>query len=438
MDYRDEPDFSNPLRDMDEVSEEGRSLALFPAKLDFLFHFARFKVLYGGRGGAKSWSVARVLLIRAMEQKLRVLCAREFQNSIGESVHFLLCSQIDALGMNDFYTIQKSTIIGANGSEFIFAGLRNNVTNIKSLEALDIAWVEEAQKVSHESWKTLIPTVRKDPSEIWITYNPELETDETHQRFVMDPPDDAVVVKIDWRDNHWLTDTLRREKDEMQRRDPEAYANVWDGQCRATMSGAIYGREIRKAEEEGRITRVPYDQLKQVHTFWDLGWADNTSIWFAQTVGAELRMIDYYSNNQMPIAHYLSVLQQKGYVYGIDWLPHDAKAKTISTGRSTEEIMLGMGRRVQIVAKLSLEDGINAARTLFNRCYFDREKCTEGLQALRHYRYDVDAESQQLSGRPLHDWSSHSADAFRYFAVSIQEDVPVASARNIRMVGWRA
>lgn len=415
-----------------------QSEAEFPQKLEFLFEPIPYKIIYGGRGGAKSWGVARALLIMASQRTLRVLCAREFQSSISESVHHLLRMQIAALGLQDFYEIQNAVITGINGSEFIFGGLKNNITKIKSLEGVDIVWVEEAQTVSQTSWKTLLPTIRKDGSEIWVTFNPELETDETYQRFVVNPPADAVVVKMNWQDNQWFPERLMQQKNEMLLRDPESYANIWEGHCRATLSGAIYGKEIRVTEEEGRITRVPYDALKQVHTFFDLGWADNTSIWFAQSVGAELRLIDYYSNSQQPIQHYISVLQQKGYVYGIDHLPHDAKAKTIATGRSVEEIMLAMGRKVQIVQNLSIFDGINAARTLFNRCYFDKERCHEGLQSLRHYRYDVDPESKQLSGRPLHDWSSHAADAFRYFAVSIQEDAPVASARGVKMVGWRA
>ena len=412
--------------------------AEFPEKLRVLFAPSRYKVLYGGRGGAKSWGAARALLIQAAASPLRVLCAREFQNSITESVHHLLQAQIAAMGLEPFYEVQNSAIRGANGSEFLFAGLRNNISRIKSFEGIDRVWVEEAQAVSKSSWDTLIPTIRKEGSEIWVTYNPELETDDTHQRFVVNPPRDAVVVKINWSDNPWFPETLRKEKEELKARDPDGYQNIWEGHCRATLEGAVYAKELRRAQEEGRIGCVPYDTEKPVHTFFDLGWADNTSIWFAQTVGAELRLIDYYSNAQMPIQHYLSVLQDKGYAYGTDWLPHDAKAKTLATGRSLEEIMLSAGRRVRIVPNLSITDGINAARTVFNRCHFDDVKCAEGLQSLRRYRFDVDVETRQLSGRPLHDFHSHAADAFRYFAISVEEDKPVVSARGISMKGWRA
>ncbi|GAB1719058.1 MAG: Phage terminase, large subunit, PBSX [Nitrosospira sp.] len=411
--------------------------AEFPEKLRFLFAPARYKVLYGGRGGAKSWGAARALLIQAAASPLRVLCAREFQNSIADSVHHLLQAQITAMGLEAFYEVQNSAIRGANGSEFLFAGLRNNISRIKSFEGIDRVWVEEAQAVSKTSWDTLIPTIRREGSEIWVTYNPELETDDTHQRFVIHPPRDAMVVKINWSDNPWFPETLWREKEELKARDPDEYQNIWEGHCRTALEGAVYARELRRAQEEGRIGGVLHDAERPVHTFFDLGWADSTAIWFAQTVGAELRLIDYYSNAQMPIQHYLGVLQDRGYVYGMDWLPHDAKAKTLATGRSLEEIMLAAGRRVRIVPNLSITDGINAARTVFDRCYFDATKCAEGLQSLRRYRFDVDAETGQLSGRPLHDFHSHAADAFRYFAISVEEDKPMVSARGISMKGWR-
>jgi phage terminase large subunit len=412
--------------------------AEFPEKLRFLFEPARYKVLYGGRGGAKSWGVARALLIQAASTPLRILCAREFQNSIVESVHHLLHAQVEATGLQSFYEIQSSLIRGVNGSEFVFAGLRNNITKIKSFEGVDRVWIEEAQTVSKSSWEVLIPTIRKEGSEIWVTFNPELETDETYRRFVIHPPIGAKVVKINWNDNPWFPMTLRREKDELKERDLDAYLNVWEGNCRVTLDGAIYAKELRLAQEEGRIRTVPYYMAKPVYTFFDLGWADNTSIWFAQTVSGELRLIDYYGNHQMPIQHYIAVLQNKGYLYGTDWLPHDARAKEQGSGRSIEEIMIAAGRNVRIVPRLSVSDGINAARTIFNRCYFDEQKCAEGLQSLRHYRYDVDPDTKQFSDRPLHDWSSHAADAFRYFAVAIEEDRPVVSARGVRMSGWRA
>jgi phage terminase large subunit len=398
--------------------------AEFPEKLKCLFDppSSRYRVLYGGRGGAKSWGVARALLILAAKDKLRVLCAREYQTSIKDSVHKLLSDQIYDLGLDSFYEITQASIRGKNGSEFFFVGLKNNISNVKSFEGVDICWVEEAQTVSKTSWNVLIPTIRKEKSEIWVTFNPELETDDTFQRFVVHSPKDCVIEKINWYDNPWFPDTLRLEKDDLKERDIEAYNTVWEGICRQTVDGAVFAKEMQSAELEGRIMRVPYDPSKPVHAVFDLGWADATAIWFIQFIGMEIHLIRYLEDTQRTISHYLSVMQTFGYVYDTLWLPHDAQNKTLaSNGRSIEEIVRAAGYKVQITAKVPVSDSINAARTVFPKCYFDREECADGLQCLRHYRYDVDPDTKMFSKSPLHDQYSHGADAFRYIGLVVNE-----------------
>lgn len=360
--------------------------AELPEKLAFLFESSRYKVLYGGRGGSKSWGIARALLSKGTEKPLRILCARELQRSIADSVHQLLKDQIAAIGLLDFYDVQKSVIRGVNGTEFQFCGLRHNATELKSHEGADICWVEEANTVSKASWEILIPTIRKPDSEIWVSFNPELETDETYKRFVLETPPNSRVVKIGWRDNPWFPDVLKQEMETLQARDKDAFLTVWEGHCRQSVEGAIYANEIRSAMEGSRITRVPYDPTKPVHTYWDLGYSDYTSLWFAQVVGFEFRIVDFYQNQLQSLQHYLQVLQNRGYVYGKDWLPHDAKAKQLGTGKSIQEMMEAAGRKVEIVPQLSVVDGINAARAIFPMCYFDAEKCADGLNCLRRYR----------------------------------------------------
>ena len=398
--------------------------AEFPEKLKCLFDppSSRYRVLYGGRGGAKSWGVARALLILAAKDKLRVLCAREYQTSIKDSVHKLLSDQIQDLGLDSFYEITQASIRGKNGSEFFFVGLKNNISNVKSFEGVDICWVEEAQTVSKTSWNVLIPTIRKEKSEIWVTFNPELETDDTFQRFVVHSPKDCVTEKINWYDNPWFPETLRMEKDDLKERDIEAYNTVWEGICRQTVDGAVFAKEMQSAELEGRIMKVPYDPSKPVHAVFDLGWADATAIWFIQFIGMEIHLIRYLEDTQRTISHYLSVMQTFGYVYDTLWLPHDAQNKTLaSNGRSIEEIVRAAGYKVQITAKVPVSDSINAARTVFPKCYFDREECADGLQCLRHYRYDVDPDTKMFSKSPLHDQYSHGADAFRYIGLVVNE-----------------
>ena len=386
-----------------------------------MFKPQRYKIAYGGRGGAKSWGFARALLILAAQKPLRVLCARETQKSIQDSVHTLLKDQIKALGLESFYTITNHAITGQNGSNFAFIGIRQNVSNMKSFEGCDICWVEEAQTVSKHSWDVLIPTIRKDGSEIWVSFNPDLATDETYKRFVLSDALGIKAVKINWSDNPWFPESLRRELEDLKAKDPDSYEHVYEGMCKQVVEGAIYRNELLATEKEGRICRVPYDPMKPVHTFWDLGFGDNTSIWFAQSVGFEFRLIDFEQGSQQSLAYYLKKLQDRPYVYGTDYLPHDARAHELGSGRSIEEQMRSSGRKVQIVKKLSVHDGIQAARAIFGRCYFDGERCADGIQALRHYRYESDDKLGTLKKEPLHDWSSHPADAFRYFAVAIRE-----------------
>lgn len=394
----------------------------FPEKLQCLFQPARYKVLWGGRGGAKSWGIARALLIIGANKATRVLCAREFQTSIRDSVHKLLSDQIMAMNLMDFYEITDRTIRGKNGSEFNFVGLKNNVANVKSYEGVDICWVEEAQSVSSRSWSTLIPTVRKEESEIWISFNPELETDETYQRFVLHPPENAIVQKINWSDNPWFPETLKLEKDALKSRDLEAYNTVWEGICRVTVDGAIFAKEMQLAELEDRIIRVNYDPIKPVHAIFDLGWSDATAVWFVQFVGMETRLIRYFETSQETISAILAKMQTFGYVFDTLWLPHDAENKTLAAaGRSIEEIVRSSGYKTRIIPRTPIADSINAARTIFRNCWFDRENCADGLQCLRHYRYEVDPDTKQFSRTPLHDQYSHGADAFRMLGLMIQE-----------------
>jgi len=394
----------------------------FPVKLAFLFEPCRYKVCYGGRGGAKSWGIARALLILGAKSPLRILCAREFQTSIKDSVHKLLCDQIDSMGLTGFYEITDKSIRGKNGTEFFFVGLRNNVTNVKSIEGVDKCWVEEAQTVSKTSWNTLIPTIRKEESEIWVSFNPELETDETYQRFVLNSPENCKVIKINWSDNPWFPETLRLEKDALRDRDIEAYNTVWEGLCRQTVDGAIFARELQMSELENRITRVPYDATKPVHAVFDLGWSDATAIWFVQFIGMETRLIRYIEDSQKTISDYLAKMQTYGYVYDTLWLPHDAENKTLAAaGRSIDQIVRAAGYKTKIIPRTPIVDSINAARTLFRNCWFDRENCYDGLQCLRHYRYDVDPETKQFSKQPLHDNYSHGADAFRMLGLVVNE-----------------
>lgn len=225
----------------------GRPRFQLPRKLMPLFRPMRYKVLHGGRGGTKSWGVAKVLLLMAARKKLRILCARELQVSIADSVHKLLCDQIgsDPWLSSRYDTTKNSITCTVTGSEFLFAGIRNNVTKIKSMEGINIVWVEEAEKVSDNSWQVLIPTIRRNGSEIWVTFNPDLKTDPTSKRFLENPPPNAWVQKMGWEDNPWLPQELIDEKDYLYRVDPEAAAHVWGGGYRTNSAAQVLRGKYR-------------------------------------------------------------------------------------------------------------------------------------------------------------------------------------------------
>jgi phage terminase large subunit len=189
----------------------------------------RYKCLYGGRGSGKSYAMADALLIEGLRRKIRVLCAREFQVSIKDSVHALLKERIAVLQLEDFYRVQDTTIVGANGSSFIFKGIRHNVQSIKSMAGLTHCWIEEAQTISSESWDVLIPTIREEGSEVWAAFNPHQETDKVYQELVTNKPENGYVERVNWDRNPHFTKVLDDERRKMQRTDPDAYSHIWEG-----------------------------------------------------------------------------------------------------------------------------------------------------------------------------------------------------------------
>lgn len=428
----------------------------FPPKLKFLFAPSRYKVAYGGRGSSKSWSIARALLLIGKQPDLlwpgwskqygadgvRILCYRETMRSIEESVHQLLTDQIRLMRLGDFYHIQQKNIVGANGTEFFFAGVRQSVDNLKSYEGVHIAWGSQAEAMSKRSLNVVFPTLRRDivvedrkyGSELWFDFNPEFEDDEVYKLFAVQAnrPQDAQVSFVNWHDNPFFPEVLRKEREDLLRRDPDECEHIYGGSCRSAVEGAIYKKELQLAEREGRLTgRVPHDPTKSVDTFWDIGPA-HTRIWLAQSFPMEYRIVDYIAGELESLAFYVKQLQERQYHYGMHTLPWDGSAKELGSGRSIQEQLQSIfGReRVRCARQLSKEDGIAAVRAIFPKCWFDNERCNftlpdtkqvVGIRGLRCYQYEYDKDLRTYSRQPLHDWASHDADAFRTLAVTIRE-----------------
>lgn len=406
--------------------------AEFPEKLQFLFDPHRYKVAYGGRGSSKSWSFARALLIQAAGKKMRVLCTREVQKSIKDSVHRLLSDQIEALGLGGFYTILETEIRGANGSNFVFSGLASQTAeSIKSFEGIDVVWCEEAQNISKKSWDTLIPTIRKDGSEIWVSFNPELDTDETYVRFVVNPQADSHVAEVNYHDNPWFPEVLEQERKHCELTNKEDYAQIWEGKCRTAVSGAIYAAEVGDAIRNGRICNVPYDPRLKVHTIWDLGWNDSMSIILAQRLRSEIRLIDYIEDSHKTLDWYAAELNKKNLNWGFDWVPHDGAHKDFKTGKSTVELLRSFGRKPKLVPNIGVEAGIKGARMMFGQVYFDKTKTARLVECLKRYRRSI-SETTKEPGAPLHDEFSHGADDFRYLGV-VADKLTNESDQNERL-----
>jgi phage terminase large subunit len=376
---------------------------------------ARFKVLYGGRDSAKSWSIARMLLARGRAKPERILCTREVQKSIAESVHQLLKDQIKVLGMEDFYEVQDKYIYGKNGTQISFHGLSGQTaTSIKSYEGTTICWVEEAQTISKRSWDLLEPTIRSPGPEIWISFNPDMDTDETYKRFVTTEQPDSIVMKMNWQDNPWRSTVLDAAREKMQRDDPDNYAHIYEGHCRPAVEGAIYYKEVSALRSSGRLCNVPYDPMLKVHVVCDLGFNDFMSLILVQRLGSEIRIIRYIEDRLRYIPSYSQELKELHLNYGKLYLPHDGKAKHV-TGSSAQEQFEALGWDVEIVQDIGIEQGIRKTREVFPRLYIDKTNASELLNRLGRYRRRVNSEGQ--ASTPMHDDESHGADGTRYMAI---------------------
>ena len=405
------------------MSDVAISLTL-PEKLAPLYEPRRYKVMHGGRGGGKSHGVAQVLLDLGARSPLRILCAREIQKSMRDSVHRLLKDYIVKLGLESFYEVLDNEIRGLNGSLFLFSGLQSHtVESIKSFEGVDIVWVEEAHGVSKKSWDVLTPTIRKEGSEIWLTLNPDMVTDETYQRFIATPSPDTWVAEVNWWDNPWFPRVLDDERRKAKRTMlPADYAHIWEGKARSVSAGAIYRHEVEALYLDNRARDVPYDPTLLVHAVWDLGWNDSMSIILVQRGPQDVRIIGYIEDDHRTLDWYVAKLDKMPYRWGTDYLPHDGKTKNFQTGKSTEQLLRELGRP-NVIAQTratDVEEGIKAVRMMFPRCYIDQNKAARLLECLKRYQRRIHAVTNEPM-EPLHDEFSHGADAFRYVALWLPE-----------------
>ena len=372
-----------------------------PPKFAELFRPHRYKVYHGGRGGCKSWSFARALIGFAYTKPVRILCAREFQNSIADSVHRLISDQISLLKLDPWFKITQNSITSTAGAQFLFKGLQRSIQEIKSTEGIDYCWVEEAQTVSAISWEILIPTVRNENSEIWISFNPDAEEDPTYDRFITHRPPDAFVQKVGWQDNLNFPAVLEQERLYLLRVDPEAYAHVWEGECRKISDAVIFkGRfMIDGFDEPDDNTRFYYGQdfgFSQDPTAVVRCFIRDNRLYVdreAWGIGVELDNINDFVKT----------------VPGADTWPIKAdssRPETISHERRH-------GLKVTAAQKWpgSVEDGI-AVMKGFDKILI-HPRCEHTAQEFGRYSYKVDKQTNDILP-VIVDKDNHCIDAIRY------------------------
>jgi phage terminase large subunit len=377
-----------------------------PPFYKFMAEPHRYKSVHGGRGSARSWTFARLLAAVGAAQKKRILCTREYQSSIRESVHQLLSKQIELLGLSRFYTVQRDSIRSTAGTEFIFKGLRSNPTEIKSTEGIDICWVEEAQSVSDESWEILIPTIREANSEIWLSWNTGETSDPTYKRFVTNVPDDCVSVQATWRNNPYFPDTLEKERLYLQRVDPQAYDHVWEGNPLSISDACIF---------KGKFEEAEFEAPDGMRFFYGADWG------FSQDPTVLTR--SYMLNNNLYIDH-------EAYGVGVeldqiaelfDNVPDSRRWKIKADNSRPDTIKHVRNKGFDIVPCLkwpsgpgkkgSVREGIEFIRK-FVRIYV-HTRCKHTLQEFKAYSYKTDSKSGEVLPLII-DANNHCIDSIRY------------------------
>ena len=405
-----------------------------PAKLVPVFEGeADVRGAYGGRGSGKTRTFAKMTAVRAhmwdmMGREGMILCARQFMNSLADSSLEEIKAAIRSepwlephFEIGETYVRTKSKRIS-----YAFVGLARNLNSIKSKSRILLAWVDEAEPVTEEAWSKLIPTLREEDSELWLTWNPERKKSATNQRFrhANDNDERTKIVEINWRDNPWFPEILNRTRLKDQRERPDQYEHIWEGAYITVAEGAYYARQLTIARQERRLCRLAVEPLMRVYAVWDIGGtgqkADATAIWIVQFVDQEVWLLDYYEVVGQPLASHVNWLRDNGYERALCILPHDGAAHDKIVKTTYEGALSEAGFDCLVIPNQGAGAAlrrIEAARRLFPSMYFDAQKCAAGIEAIGWYHEKKDEERGVGLG-PNHDWSSHGADAFGLIAVA--------------------
>ncbi len=363
-----------------------------------------------------------------MTPGFRGLCVREVQKSLKESAKKLIEDKIEQHGLARYFDVTQTEIRTPGGGLIAFTGMKDHTAeSIKSYEGFDVAWIEEARSISARSLTMLRPTIRKDGSEIWASWNPTRKNDPIEALLRGATPEpDAIVVHASWRDNPWFPETLNKERLSDQERRPEQYPHIWEGDYAKVYEGAYFADGLAEAERQGRVGTVSADPLMQRRAYWDIGGtgarADATAIWIVQFVGREIRVLDYYEAVGQPLAEHIGWLRSRGYGDALCVLPHDGAAHEKIERVTYEGALRLAGFAVRVVPNQGAGAAtmrIEAVRRLLPACWFNAATTEGGRDALGAYHEKRD-EDRNIGLGPEHDWSSHGSDAFGLMAVDYE------------------
>jgi len=403
---------------------------------------ARFRGAHGGRGSAKTRSFAKMSAVigaKAAQEGRNgiILCGRQFMNSLADSSFSEIAAAIRSEPwLEAVWEIGETFIRTKCGRvEYSFVGLARNLSSIKSKALIILCWIDEAEDVSEEAWVVLIPTVREDGSEIWVTWNPKLRKSATDLRFRSSDDADVKVAELNWRDNPWFPDVLERERLRDLRDRPEQYDHIWEGAYATVAAGAYFASDLLRARQENRIGHVSADPLLPISSYHDIGGAgakaDAYSIWVTQKVGREIRVLNHYTARGQPLAHHVSWMRENGYGKVEIVLPHDGLNTNNVSGKTYEQHWRDAGFQARSVPNQgtgAAKQRIEAVRRLFPRIWFDADKTEDGRTSLGWYHPKISEDERRRDMGPDHDWSSHDADAFGLMAIDYLEP----SARSQR------
>lgn len=367
------------------------------------------------------------LVLLAAQKPMRIVCAREIQNSLRESVKQLVEDKIKAAGLESRFECLDKETRGLNGSKFIYLGMWRNPEAAKSLEGADIFWGEEASAFSERSLRIIRPTMRKPGSELWFSWNPEFEHDPIDRFFrgEQGPPPDALVKEVSWRDNPWFAASpLRDEMEFDYRTDPAKAEHVWGGGYITAVEGAYYAAQLAAVHAEGRIVTLAREPILRVRSFWDLGRNDATSIWVAQFVDREIRVLDYIEGRGQELSYYISQMHSRGWSDAVCELPHDGMHVRLEAVGSVEQQLRAARFEVNVTpnqGKGAALERVEASRRNFPRIWFnDTADVRSGMKALSAYHERWD-DNRNVGLGPEHDWASDPADAFGLMNICYEE-----------------